>query len=203
MKDILSKEQYDDIRKFKENKNITIRKADKSSTFVIMNATDYQEKLNCILEDRSKFQEISKNPTNKLKTKIYQLITIANNFGTKYFSRIKGHYTPGYLYANPKIHNSITDTPMRPIISQVGTVTYDLANTLCTIISPYIPQKFMINSTYEFLEIVKRTENVQMLASLDVENLFTNVPVAETVEIILDCAYNQEQIKKSSIYQEK
>ena len=50
-----------------------------------MNATDYQEKLNCILEDQSKFQEISKDPTNKLKTIINQLITIANSFGTKYF----------------------------------------------------------------------------------------------------------------------
>jgi archaellum component FlaF (FlaF/FlaG flagellin family) len=54
-KDILTKEQLDRIKLFKENKNIIIRKADKSNTFVIMNRDNYEGKLNAILSDANKF----------------------------------------------------------------------------------------------------------------------------------------------------
>ena len=167
-----------------------------------MNAAKYNSKLNDILIDDSKFREINKDPTTKLKTRLNQLIVIANNFGNKYFASIRGHFSPGYLYANPKIHKSTLDPPMRPIISQVGTVTYDLAKSLCNIISPYMPRNFMIGSTYEFLEIARGTEDVKILSSLDVENLFTNVPVEETINIIIDCVYNHNEIKKPTIPQE-
>ena len=164
-----------------------------------MNLADHNDKLKAILTDKSKFREIKKRPYNQIKTRINQLITIANNFGTKYFASIRGHFTPGYLYANPKIHKSMHDPPIRPIISQVGTVTYDLTKTLCNIISPYMSRNFMINSTYEFLEIARGTENVKLLASFDVENLFTNVPVEETIDIIIECVYNNDKIKKPNI----
>ena len=45
----------------------------------------------------------------------------------------------------------------------------------------------MINSTNEFLDIIKSTENKEnrMLASLDIDSLFMNIPVEKTIEIIL------------------
>jgi hypothetical protein len=62
-----------------------------------------------------------------------------------------------------------------------------------------MPQNFMINSTYEFIEICKSTVNPQYLASLDVESLFTNVPVKDTIEIILKHVYNHNTIPAPSI----
>ena len=48
----------------------------------------------------------------------------------------------------------------------------------------------MINSTDEFLRIVKSTTPNGLMASLDVESLFTNIPLAETIGIIIECCYN-------------
>ena len=52
----------------------------------------------------------------------------------------------------------------------------------------------MVESTYEFIQIARSINKPKMLASLDVENLFTNVPVEETIEIILDKVYNHHEI---------
>ena len=52
----------------------------------------------------------------------------------------------------------------------------------------------MISSTYEYIELSKTCKNLKILASLDVENLFTNVPVAETIEIVCNKVYNHPDI---------
>ena len=166
-----------------------------------MNSQDYKEKVNNFVSDTEKFKEISRDPTEKLKTRLNQLITVANMSGSKHFSNIKGHFTSGYLYGNPKIHKDQLNPPLRPIISQVGTITYEIAKTINDIITPYMPQKYIINSTYEFLQIAKTKKNAKMMASLDVDSLFSNVPVSETIDIILSYVYNSK-MKKPVIPQE-
>ena len=52
----------------------------------------------------------------------------------------------------------------------------------------------MVNSTYEFIRLSQTINSPKMLASLDVESLFTNVPVIETIKIICDAAYNHPDI---------
>ena len=89
-----------------------------------------------------------------------------------------------YLYGNPKIHKILTNRPMRPLISQVGTVTYETSKTLNSMIKPYIPRKHSSKSTYEFLELFRNIDAPGKIASLDVESLFTNVSVMQTIEII-------------------
>ena len=59
-----------------------------------------------------------------------------------------------------------------------------------SIITPYMPKKYMIESTFEFIQITKTIRKPKCFVSLDVENLFTNVPVLQTIEIILENVYN-------------
>ena len=118
-----------------------------------------------------------------------KLIAIINADADSKLPKIIGHYEPGYMYGNPKIHKNSTNPPLRPIVSQVGTATYSTAKWINSIIIPYLPKHFQIDSTYDFIEISRTIVEPKMLASLDVENLFTNVPVAETIQIILDNVY--------------
>ena len=60
----------------------------------------------------------------------------------------------------------------------------------------------MISWTYEYIELIKTCKNPKMLASLDVENLFTNVPVTETIEIICNKEYNHPDIPPLKIPRE-
>ena len=78
--------------------NITIKKADKTNIFVVLNKTDYHSKLQNILNDHTKFKKLNKNPTNQLKSKINKLIT-ANNakLNSTKLLKIIGDYKPGSL----------------------------------------------------------------------------------------------------------
>ena len=59
------------------------------------------------------------------------------------------------------------------------------------LISPYLPSKYNIKSTHELIQVLHTIKpNNGILASLEVENLFTNEPVNERVDIIINNIYN-------------
>ena len=58
-----------------------------------------------------------------------------------------------------------------------------------------MPIKYNIKSTHELIQVLHTIKpNNGILASLDVENLFTNVPVNETVDIIINDIYNNPSL---------
>ena len=145
--------------------------------------------MDAILSDQSKFAAVSRDPTKTNVTKINKLIDAANAANDAlHFTRITGEYSPGYAYGNVKTHKA--GNPLRPIISQIPTPTYQLAKKLNTLILPYMPSEHCLQSTDEFLNVVRNHKPTGLLASLDVESLFTNVPVQETIDIILSTVYN-------------
>ena len=62
-----------------------------------------------------------------------------------------------------------------------------------------MPEQFMKNSTNDFINICRTIDNPTYMVSLDVESLFTNVPVDDTIEIILHHVYNNENMRKPTI----
>ena len=111
------------------------------------------------------------------------------SIGGVHFQTIVGDFSPGYAYGTVKTHKP--DNPLRPIISQVNTPTYKLAKRLNQLLKPYIPGKYLLNSVDEFLDILRGKKPDGSLASIDVESLFTNVPIEETIEIILNEVYEK------------
>jgi hypothetical protein len=101
----------------------------------------------------------------------------------------------GKLYGLCKVHKS--DFPMRPVVSMIGTPEYQLAKFLDNLIKPNIPDTYMLNSTKDFIDRINFT-NVKpndIMVSLDVCSLFTNVPLTETINIITDyCFSNQAKL---------
>ena len=189
---IMTPELRSAAKELRNNKDITIRKADKSSTFVILPTTEYNKKMNDILTDESKFKQITRNPTNNLKTKLNKLIKDHNSSNPDIkFQPLSGDYSLSYAYGNVKIHKP--GNPLRPIISQMPSVTYSTAKRLCQLITPYTPNSFSLNSTDEFLDILKSSRPNKIIGSLDVESLFTNVPVDETIQLILKKIYHSEE----------
>ncbi|XP_076049399.1 uncharacterized protein LOC143030082 [Oratosquilla oratoria] len=175
-------------RELRENEDIFIRRADKSAVFVLLPKCEYLQKMNMILGDASKFERISRDPTNKLKSKCNGLIdTVKAKAGGIHLFRISGDHGPGYVYGNVKTHK--LNYPLRPIISQIPTPTYSLGKTLNNLFSPYTPSTWLLKSPKEFVDLLHRKEPTGLIASLDAESLFTNVPVDETIDYILDEVY--------------
>jgi len=192
--DLLSSDQYRKVKEFSSNESIVIRKADKSNVFVILERDYYDNEISNFLSDHTKFKKIDRDPTDDLKREINMCISNINKSGGHKFYRREGKYEPGYIYGNPKIHKRLVNPPLRPIISQVGTITYNISKEINALIAPYIPKRYSVSSTLEFLKLLPpNTSPDSTLASLDVESLFTNVPVAQTIEIIIDNVYNNPE----------
>ena len=197
-KAIITPELRTAAAKLKNNENVIIRKADKSSTYVILNKEDYLSKIDDILADSSKFKVIHKNPINEIKRRVNRLVETQNALQeSRKLPKIIGDFTPGYLYGNVKTHK--TGNPLRPIISQIPSPTYKLAKILNNIITPYVPNQFSLRSSDEFLDLLHSHPNQGIIASLDVESLFSNVPIVETIEIIISRVYNHPDLPPPKI----
>ena len=175
-------------KELKDDPDIQIRKADKSNTYVLLDKSEYLSKMDDILADDSKFTPISRNPIDELKRSANNLIEAANKAtGANTFSRIVGEFQPGYMYGNVKTHK--LGNPLRPIISQIPLPTYNLAKQLNSILISYVPDTYSLKSPSEFVDLIRTRKPNGMLASLDVSNLFTNVPVEQTITVLCDMAY--------------
>ena len=95
----------------------------------------------------------------------------------------------GVLYGLPKIHK--TGAPIRPIISAVKTYNYYLAKYLEEILKPLVDDIYMLKDTYDFVNKIRFVEPKldRFLVSFDVESLFTNVPTVETIDLIIELAF--------------
>ena len=65
-----------------------------------------------------------------------------------------------------------------------------------------MPKNYIIESTYQFVQIARTVTEPKLLASLDVESLFTNVPVDATIDIIIDNVYNHPTLNPPQITQD-
>ena len=179
-------------KELKENEEIVIRKADKSSIFVILDKEEYMGKMKTILHDQTKFKSITKNPTNDIKTRLNRIIRENNKTPNSIkLPLIEGDHKLGYAYGNVKTHKR--GNPLRPIISQIPAVTYNLAKCLNNILTPFTPASQSIKSSQEFLDILRGSRPSSLIASMDVESLFTNVPVDETIDLISNKLYHSNE----------
>ena len=71
----------------------------------------------------------------------------------------------------------------------IGAPEYQLAKFLDSIIKPYILQTYMLQSTNQFIKF----NSNHKLVSFDLSSLFTNVPLKETIHIIADTIYSDQQ----------
>ncbi|XP_076049325.1 uncharacterized protein LOC143030001 [Oratosquilla oratoria] len=190
---LIQRKHYVAARELKENKEITIRKADKSSDLVLIPTTEYLSKLDAILEDPSKFRRITHNPVETLKRKVNQVLDTVNAVTDKtHIRKLTGDFDLGYVYGNVKTHKA--GNPLRPIISQIPTPTYRIAKYLNEILTPYTPSAYSLLSSKDFLDILKGTPGPEgsNIASLDAESLYTNIDVDRTIEFIIQRVYHND-----------
>ena len=107
---------------------------------------------------------------------------------------------PPKFYGLPKIHKP--GTPLRPIVSSCGSVTYGVAKELAKILKPLVGKSpYHINSTQEFVEQVKHIILApgECLSSYDVSTLFTSVPVDPAINIIKDLLEKDHTLKERTV----
>ena len=110
---------------------------------------------------------------------------------------------PGLFFGLAKIHKvpdnstDICELPLRPVVSNIGTATYNISKYLANELFPLTKNRYTIESTKDFINKIKG--NViggnEKLVSFDVTSLFTNVPLDFTIDLILSKIYRDKIIK--------
>ena len=199
----LTKAQNLALRELKRDRDHIVLTADKGVAMVIMDRQDYINKANSLLNQNT-YRSIPRDPTNSIKNK---LICILKGLKIKtgldsntYKSMYPTGCVPPKFYGLPKIHKP--DTPLRPIVSSCGSVTYGVAKELAKILKPLVGKSpHHVNSTQDFVEQAKHITLApgECLSSYDVSALFTSVPADPALNIIKDLLEKDHTLKERTV----
>ena len=87
-------------------------------------------------------------------------------------------------YSNPKVHKTAINNTLKfwPVLSATNPPTYLLAKYLNHILSPLTTKEFTVENYFDFTEEVVNYDHNLYMDSRDVESLFTNIPLEETIK---------------------
>ena len=161
--DFILKECIQATRSLRCNEKTHVTKFDKCSGVVIMNKNDYISKMDFILQDNSKFENLGPSSefdnTAKIEAHIQRRLLQLKKEGllpSKIYSMIRptGSQRPR-MYGFPKIHKQ--DVPLRPILSMTGSAQHQLAQWLTSVIDPVLSlySIYCISNSFTFADKVK------------------------------------------------
>ncbi len=194
----ITEEEHNALLELASLKNVIIQKADKGNVIVLVNKKDYIQKMESILSDTSKFKPMDFTRLHgdirhliEKETEVKDFLKELNNkkiISDKDLAKmIPVGSSPGILYGLAKVHKNIPDgdncPPFRPILSAIGTVSYNLAKFLVPILEPLTKNQYVCKDSFSFAADVRNQNPDLYMASFDVDSLFTNIPLDETIEI--------------------
>ena len=186
--------KYHILKKIRNNDTIILLKPDKGNGIVIMDKNIYINACYNIINDTTKFKPLSDDVTllregrlQRFLRKLKKQGSIDNNL---YFKLFPTGSQPARFYGLPKLHKLLDHAqtpPLRPIVSSTNAYNYNLSKWLCTLLTPLIPNDYTIKDSFSFVEEFNNLDNNnKFLISFDIQSLFTNVPLAETLDIAVN-----------------
>ena len=172
------------LKKLANNTNLHITSSDKGGGVVIMDRNTYINKMNSLLEDNNIYTTTDIKTIKQNTTKFNKTYKNLIKGEDKYWSTLIEHHprTPT-LYGLPKTHKQ--NIPMRPITSGIGSAPHKIARAIAKILTPLLGtlSPAHIKNSGDLLQKLKNINISEMsLASLDVQSLYTNVPVGKCLE---------------------
>ena len=207
----LNPDEYAAFIKLANNNDIIIQKADKGNTVVIVDKNSYVQKMEQLLSDTSKFTKVSFNPKHKVNKEIRHLLDMESAINNCLDELLDGGYLskedhktmkptgsrPGVMYGLCKVHKDTTNSqvvpPFRPILSAIRTCTYNLAKFLVLVLTECTVNQYTIKDSFTFAQEVTEQNVDHYMVSFDVESLFTNIPLDETIEICVKRLYKRKK----------
>ena len=153
-----------------------VLKLDKGVAMVVMDRKKYLDKVEGLLAQLA-YKTITSDPINKLKAKLTQKLKRIKRETNMEEGMYRTMYPTGCtapkFYGLPKIHK--TSTPLRPIVSSRGSVTFGVAKAIVKIHKPLVGKlPHHIQSTRDFVNKVSEVTLLagECLSSYDVTALF-------------------------------
>ena len=136
-------------------------KASKGQNVVNINKSKYLEECLTLLNSEQ-FVWLIEDPTKTNERKVQGMLgKIKLNFADQEYKRLYPNGSaPGKFYDTAKVHKiliteGVDKLPIRPIISNIGTPTYQFAKCWAKLLSLLTSSKNTVTSTKDFIEKVK------------------------------------------------
>ncbi|CAF3485527.1 unnamed protein product [Rotaria socialis] len=169
----MNKEETKLLKEIKSIQDIVIIQADKGGKIVIMNKNDYFNKIEEKLNDLNVYEQVTKMlKQNKITDQNKYYLTSIDDL-----PKIRGQ---------PKLHK--IDTPMRIVTCSRDTITSPISQFIFRIIKELrTTLSGVVCNTSNFIKIITdvKLNQDEHLASLDIQDLYTNIPVNKAIDITL------------------
>ena len=146
-----SREEWQAMRSFADDRSIAIKKADKSSNVVLWDCYGYIAEAEKQLKDKNVYKDVdfSEKILQELaetSSKMFRSLKTKGEIDekqVKYFIyEYKKTCNLGKLYLLPKIHKRMDDVSGRPVISNCGTPTEKISEFLDTQLKPIMQKSW-------------------------------------------------------------
>lgn len=177
-----------------KSKDVYYLKADKGNKMVIMDRSEYDKRMEKMMEESS-FKEVKRNPLSGMTQKSIDLRKeIAEKLEIpKWKLKVHNPKLP-FLYGLPKIHK--IGNKMRPVLSSFMSPFYKLAKWVTKEFNEIKqqPPGCHVKNVYEFVETIQHTvlEEDEIMVSYDVTSLYPNIPIPEALQIINDWLFESD-----------
>ena len=184
----LPKRYLQALHELQRNKDIMILPADKGNQVVILDRSTYLSKGEEMLSDTNVYERLRKNPIQDEKAAYNKAIKeIFESMPAKAVPKRFESYLPKlpYFYLRAKIHKN--PLSYRPIISQTQSITRRLSKHLSNILTPFLGtfSTAHLHNTDELKSKLQESADPSLpFLSLDVESLFTNVPIEPLLDFL-------------------
>ena len=82
---------------------------------------------------------------------------------------------PSRIFGLPKMHKP--DVPLRPIVSVIGSYTYNLTKFMSEILKPLSHSQYEVKDSFTFSSELLSVTSIPYMCSYDIVSLFTNIPI--------------------------
>ena len=101
------------------------------------------------------------------------------------------------MYVTSKVHKIRSDSEVssfRPIVSSIGSFNYNLSRFLSDMLTPFILTDYCTQDSFSFVKEVQEVSvSDYFMVSYDVCNLFTNIPLNETIDLAVDIIFDNNK----------
>ena len=155
---------------------------------VVKKREEYEKKAEELLKTTT-YTTINNDPTTRYKNKLINLLKSIKTQGGINEALYKKLYPTGAgvpkFYGLPKIHKK--ETPLRPIVSSIGAVSYATSKELARILRSLVGRSpYRVHNNQDLLEDLRSLKlgKDECLMFFDVKALFTSVPIEPAIQII-------------------
>lgn len=187
------------------NRDVIIRKADKSQQIVLMNKADYDGAMIRMLSDTTNYEKIAFNKKFLTAAKIKQIIKnylgrLLTTEQARNLLQFTANPQSRLIYGLPKTHKPREKwniiPPLRPICPDIRTETAQSGKLIAYYLSPimqHLPS--YIKNSYELVKILSGLPPLPPAAVLlvaDIDNLYPSLPIRESLNRVVNKLHEVE-----------